>query len=245
MKRIIMIVCILMSITPNALPCRPLATEDCGTTPADKLSMEVGFEFTMPEETNTTYIVTNVFNYGLADNLDAGIEIPLVNLTQDAYGIGDVTLRSKYRLMIETEMRPALLIKYTLKIPSGDEGKSLGSGKTDAGILLVLTKSFGDLTLFTNGGYNAIDLPKSDVWHNNTSFFGMGLQQAIAKDLNLLGEITSKPYWGTDYSNNPVAGAVGITWVINQKTTLDFAVRFGLADSNREYSVINGISLNF
>ncbi|MBI4834240.1 MAG: transporter [Planctomycetes bacterium] len=245
MKRIIMIICILMATASDALPCRPLVTEDCGTTPINKLSMEVGFEFTMPENTNTDYTVTNVFNYGLSDNLDAGIEIPLVNLTQDTYGIGDITLRSKYLILPENDTRPAMLVKLALKTPSGSESKSLGSGKTDAGLLFVITKSFGDLTLFANGGYNVIDLPKSDIWNDNSGFFGIGLQQAIGKDLTLLGEITSEPYWGTDFSDNPVTGAVGITWGINQKVTMDFAVRLGLNDSNRDYAVINGISINF
>ena len=63
----------LMAI--EAFPCRPLRTEDCGTTPHGRPALELSIEAGM-ERNDADCMLCSVFNYGLSHNWDAGIEIP-------------------------------------------------------------------------------------------------------------------------------------------------------------------------
>jgi hypothetical protein len=58
-------------------------------------------------------------------------------------GLGDSTVMSKYQLLPETVLMPALSIRAALKLPTGDEGQFFGSGSPDVGFGLAAEKGFG------------------------------------------------------------------------------------------------------
>ncbi|HLD36222.1 MAG TPA: hypothetical protein VJC37_05830 [Planctomycetota bacterium] len=233
----------LMAI--EAFPCRPLRTEDCGTTPHGRPALELSIEAGM-ERNDADCMLCSVFNYGLSHNWDAGIEIPVIYFNPDIgtsqSGIGDMVLRSKYRFIEETPSQPAFLVKPTFKIPNGDETKGLGSGKSDAGVLLALTKGFGSLVGHFNLGYNMVDLPKGNKLQDNSVFLGLGFQYLLGKRFNLLGEIIYEPIFNAD---NTFDSIIGIIWNATEKTAYDLAVRFNLTDNNTDHLIIGGLTLNF
>lgn len=226
-------------------PCRPLKTEDCGTTPVGRPALELGIEADMLNE-DTGCALCSVFNYGLAHNWDAGIEIPFVYLNPDSgtsqSGLGDMVLRSKYRFLEETPSRPAFLVKPTFKIPNGDESRGLGSGKSDAGLMLVLTKGFGSLAGHFNLGYNMLDLPRDDRFRGNAAFLGLGLQYPLDSRFSILGEVIHEPVSGAD---NTLEGIIGLIWNVTGKTAYDLAIRVDLTDNNNDHLIISGLTVNF
>lgn len=58
-------------------------------------------------------------------------------------GLGDSTVMSKYQLLQETTLLPALSVRTALKLPTGDEGQFFGSGSPDVGFGLAAEKGFG------------------------------------------------------------------------------------------------------
>jgi hypothetical protein len=62
---------------------------------------------------------------------------------EGAVGLGDSTVMSKYQLLSETALLPALSVRTALKLPTGDEGQFFGSGSPDVGFGLAAEKGFG------------------------------------------------------------------------------------------------------
>ncbi|MBK5281060.1 MAG: DUF3187 family protein [Nitrospiraceae bacterium] len=58
-------------------------------------------------------------------------------------GLGDSTVMSKYQLLQETALLPALSVRTAFKLPTGDEGQFFGSGSPDVGFGLAAEKGFG------------------------------------------------------------------------------------------------------
>lgn len=75
------------------------------------------------------------FDYGISD---------------ERFGIGDLTLNVKYQLFAEGAKRPALAFLTALKLPSGEEMEGLGSGNPGLGFGLAMEKSYNRLRLFSN-----------------------------------------------------------------------------------------------
>ena len=63
--------------------------------------------------------------------------------SEGAVGLGDSTVMSKYQLLQETALLPALSVRTALKLPTGDEGQFFGSGSPDVGFGLAAEKGFG------------------------------------------------------------------------------------------------------
>lgn len=61
---------------------------------------------------------------------------------QDQWGLGDISLMSKYQFVQQTETLPAVSLRFAVKAPSGDASRVFGSGHPDAGVGLALEKTF-------------------------------------------------------------------------------------------------------
>jgi hypothetical protein len=76
-------------------------------------------------------------------------------------GLGDITLSSKYQVLMEQAWIPAVSLRFAVKVPSGDEGQSFGSGHADLGAGLALEKKVWDRVILY-GNFNGI-LPTGPV----------------------------------------------------------------------------------
>lgn len=59
-------------------------------------------------------------------------------------GLGDITLMSKYQVLAQKEGSPAVALRFAVKLPSGDVGRSFGSGYTDLGVGLAVEKTIAN-----------------------------------------------------------------------------------------------------
>lgn len=64
------------------------------------------------------------------------------------FGLGDVVLSGKKRVLQEGAGQPALTLRGAIKLPTGDFDKAFGSGKLDVGIGLVLQKTLSRRWIF-------------------------------------------------------------------------------------------------
>ena len=87
---------------------------------------------------------------GYAYNITRGGQ-QIVNGTNGAVGLGDMTLMSKFQFMSETSSAPALSARAAIKLPTGDQNEYYGSGSPDFGFGLAAEKSFaGRWVLYGN-----------------------------------------------------------------------------------------------
>lgn len=90
-----------------------------GVSPARKALRDVGYAFNISKGGRTVF-----------------------QGSENATGLGDVSLYGKFQLLQETASRPALSVRVAVKAPTGDTGEVFGSGRPDGGIGLALDKTF-------------------------------------------------------------------------------------------------------
>lgn len=227
----------------ETFPCRPLKTEDCGTTPVNKPSIEWGIEAENDNQKINTLSVGYVFNLGLTDKMDAGFELPFqqsLNSDGSSKNFGDITIKMKYSLTTETNSQPAFLTKLTVTLPTADKESGLGNGQSDIGALLVLTKSFGNFNVYSNIGYTSPARIKNQ--DNSNGFLGLGFLQPLNKTINLLWEFTCEPTFNSD---NPFDTTLGINHGINENVAWDIAIRKNLNNTGPNYTLITGLTTSF
>jgi hypothetical protein len=132
-------------------------------------------------------------NYGFAPNFQAHIVFPFIASLQqgvpDVYGPGDTELGIKYRFLQETAKTPMAGVFPMLELPTGDDDRGLGNGRSWVKLPLWLQKSWGtqghQWTTYGGGGY-AIN---TEPGQRNNPFGGLLLQRDLGEKLTLGGEI--------------------------------------------------------
>ena len=79
--------------------------------------------------------------------------------TETESGRGDVELSASYNFLHNRETDWSLSLAGSVKLPTADDDKGLGTGKTDYGIALDLSRSFGHFTPTIGFGYRIIGNP--------------------------------------------------------------------------------------
>ena len=65
-------------------------------------------------------------------------------------GLGDLALTVKGKILDEGDIVPCLSARLSIKIPTGDDERALGSGKVDYGVGLLLQKTVKSFTTYLN-----------------------------------------------------------------------------------------------
>ena len=124
-------------------------------------------------------------NYGAYPNLQLHIIAPETFNdpagSSYAQGYGDTELGAKYRFVQETDNIPQIGSFIQVELPTGDENRGLGNGKTQVFIPIWLQKSFGPWTSYGGGGYWIN--PGTD--NKNWIYAGWLLQRDLSKYLTM------------------------------------------------------------
>jgi len=106
---------------------------------------------------------------------------------QSAHGLGDIFINYRYQVATETATRPAFAPRFSLIVPTGDEGKGLGDGTVGYQINLPLSKVVSDRwTLHANAGVTFLpDVQGEDLFSYN---LGGSAIFAVSRRLNLMLE---------------------------------------------------------
>jgi hypothetical protein len=171
------------------------------------------------------------FNYGILQNTQFHIIAPMAyDAPKDEpsnIGYGDTELGIKYRFVHETDVLPAIGIFPLVEIPTGDEDKGLGNGKTQYFFPLWLQKDFGKWTTYGGGGY----------WINpgsgnkNYWFSGILLQYSFTDIFYLGGELFHQTADTVDGKNSSGFNFGGSLPLVNNFQLL-FSTGRGLTDTS-------------
>ena len=87
--------------------------------------------------------------WGVLSGVEFGFDIPFIAITgtevPTARGLGDLDFTLKLRLLDERDgsARPSVAVTAALELPTGEESTGIGSGVTDFGLNLVVSKALG------------------------------------------------------------------------------------------------------
>jgi hypothetical protein len=175
---------LLMCSTAVAGP--PFQTDDPEPVPWHHYEAYVFGTFDRSTGSSFLQLPAFEFNMGAAPNLQLHIVVPGVYLTSPrAYGIGDVELGAKYRLVQETTKRPQIGIFPMLEVPSGDSRRGLGNGHVWARLPVWVQKSKGPWTTYGGGGYQINRAPGM----KSSEFAGWLVQRQVTKRLMFGAEV--------------------------------------------------------
>ncbi|MDP2853378.1 MAG: transporter [Smithellaceae bacterium] len=244
-------------MTSIAVAGHPLVTDDAGTQGKGKGQVEVGFSFFNDKNKvneSTTFKAeggeaTVGVTVGLLDNLDIVLIVPYAWYTIDgnnarvarADGISDIVFDVKWRFFEKDGW--ALAMKPGISLPSGDEDKGLGAGRSTYRMFLIGTKEFEPVAFHANVGYirneNNMEARK-DLWHASVA-----AQVKVIKGLKLLANVGMERNHDPASDNHPAFALGGIGYDVSERITVDAGVKYGLTSPETDWMYLTGLTIKF
>lgn len=253
-------VCIIAALTlffsVKAEAYHPLITDDTGTQGKGKSQVEVQAEFTKDRSDSDGVVnkskgslFTAVYSYGLTENLDIIFGMPYQfnrsyedgALTEKHSGISDISLEMKWRFYEKDGF--SLALKPFVTLPTGDDDKGLGSGRSTYGSYLIVTQEFKSLDFHVNLGYirneNKLD-EKKNLWHASAA---AGVE--VIKDLKLVANIGIERNPDTEVLTNPAFVLGGIVYAVSETLDISAGLKKSLNSPETDTSVLVGLTWRF
>lgn len=105
----------------------------------------------------------------------------------DADGISDLILETKWRLLGTATNLFRLSARLDLKLPAASERLGIGTGEPDADVIVIATRNWGDTYLDWNIGYVAVDAAHGD-FNDDRWFFGQAVRRPLNSRWTLIGD---------------------------------------------------------
>jgi Putative MetA-pathway of phenol degradation len=164
------------------LPTELAISESIVMTDRDEMYASPAIEFfRLPDEKRLT--VGSEFAYGLTDRLQIATTVPYVFLDpdhdDDADGIGDVSVESRYAVIDYREHPFGLDVGFGLETPTGDERHDLGEGRTSSELSFTASAWLGPVDAQINAGWDHAlddggDEPKDEAEYNVALVYPIG-----------------------------------------------------------------------
>lgn len=193
---------------------------------------------------NTLYTVAPTLGY-MAKDYDLAVTVPFVSLNQSAAGqsasesgVGDVVAQAGYRLVPERENGLSLNGALAVKLPTADEAKGLGTGRTDIGVTLMLNDRLGPVRLHLLGGFIKVGDPAGQDY-NDVYLYGAGVS-GIRGETGLYASLEGRRALVAG-ADNPLEVHAGFFHMFGHRFAIRGAAFAGLNDGGPAY----GASLGF
>ena len=216
---------------PQTQAGRPLVTDDAD--PVEQGRVEVEFAIELETSTNAyTLTAPFSFGFGITDWLEVSIKPNALYVDdQEASprrvaGVGDLVLEAKARLPFRPFALDLALVP-SLKIPTADEDRGLGTGKVDGGAVFVITKAFTESRKIDfNVGYTATG-KTSEVKLQDVLFIGLAVESTIPglaeEHLQFVAEVFGTTKEEED-GRGDIQGRLGIRYLAVEDLILDAAI---------------------
>ncbi len=237
-------------LSPLTYAAHPLITDDTGTQGEGKFQLEFNGQNDYDREaglkTEKTLLGV-VISYGVIGPLDIVIGIPYQFLkvengaTTKTDGWGDVSLDLKWRFYEKNGLAWAL--KPGVTLPTGDEQKSLGTGKTTYRLFFISTLEKDPWAFHFNLGYirneNKLE-ERLDLWH-----ISLAAWIEVIKNLKLVGNMGLEENRDKSKDEPPAFLLGGIIYSLTENFDLDFGLKIGLNKPEPDFSILAGLAWRF
>lgn len=106
--------------------------------------------------------------------------------------VGDFTVAAKFRVLPETDRRPALGVRFGFEMPNSNEARGIGLNTTNIFFTVLAQKHFGKLNLFGNLGVGLLEAPAGLFTQNDVILYGLGAVYPVHQRINLVGEVAGR-----------------------------------------------------
>jgi hypothetical protein len=241
----------ILFIYTNAFAAIPLITDDTGVMGKGKSQVELAGEYRNNREDGVTSKETNLsmtFSYGIVDQLDIYLSVPYQfvraeddELTQKMDGFSDVSIEAKWRFFEKNGFSMAL--KPGLTLPTGNEEKDLGHGRSTYYLYFITSKEIKQWLLHLNLAYirheNKGD-DRNDLWRAS-----LASTFEVAKNLKLVGDVgvASNPEKSSAVLQAYILG--GFIYSLRENCDIGLGIKGGLTNQETDISLRGGITWRF
>ena len=237
----------------------PFITDDTGTQGKGNWQLELQGDFLRDnrtaggvEQKNRANVYTSVLSYGILENVDVQIGVGYLSTrtsvsgatVSDESGMSDSTIELKWRFYEANDL--SLGVKPFVTLPTGNEDRGLGTGKSSWGVALLATWEAEPWTFLGNVAYSHVrfKLPqdaadgRSDLWRVSG-----GAAYEITEGWRLVGELGLRSNESRNDAFLPDSasqfGMLGVIWSPTKKVDLDagFRKNFNRAEFDKGYLV--------
>jgi len=106
--------------------------------------------------------------------------------------VGDFTVAAKFRLLPETQGRPALGVRFGFEMPNSDERRGIGTNTSNVFFTVLTQKHFGKLNLFGNVGLGILEGPSGLFTQNDVLLYGVAAIYPVHRQVNVLAEVAGR-----------------------------------------------------
>lgn len=261
--RLIFTLSLLVLVAATAQAQQPFVTDDADTTSKKHFHFEFSNEFDLLQRSSFPSLKQNTadfeLDYGLFENVEIGIESPLLTVFNDAgsgpktvSGIGDTNISLKYNFRREREnsRMPAMAIAFNLETPTGDTTRQLGSGLADFYLNGIVQKSLSKKTkLRLNGGILFSGNETTGVIgikSRGTVFTAGGsLVRQFTPKLQLGVELAGAMSTNFQLGKGQLQTLVGGNYQFKNNASFDFGILAGKYAASPRVGVQLGVSVDF
>ena len=230
----------------------PLITEDTGTQGRGNFQLELTGEHAYEEEDGTreTTMRTNaVLSYGLRDNADVILTLPHRRISSEAAdgsrmvnrGTADIGLDLKWRFYEQENLSFAL--KPGLTMPTGDETRSLGTGRSTRSLYLVTSYDAAPWEYHLHLGYirnrNVLNQRES-VRHVSAA-----VGRKVGDNLRLVADYGTDTPTSRTSSLNTGFFILGAIYSVRKGLDFDFGAKWGLTKPEADFTWLAGVTFRF
>ena len=254
MKSVVFVWAILL-LPAAAWAALPLITDDTATQGKGKFLIEVGAIYNGDKSSEDGIAINendhaffSTLTYGITNRVDIFISPLYVwshvqtegsNITTD--GISDTALGVKWRLFEKDKV--SFAIKPLMIIPTGNEEKGFGAGRTRYGAYFIVTKEFDPWAIHANLGYirneNKID-ERNDLWQ-----VSLATTYEMVKNLKLCTDIGALTNTDKTSEIEPSYLLVGLIYSANENVDISLGVKFGLNEPATDWALLPGVTYRF
>jgi hypothetical protein len=256
-KQIFIAMIWLVLIMPlSAWASHPLITDDSGTQRAGKSQLEINGQHDFDKQTiagvqvkKSVNELAAVLSYGIADDVDLVVGMPYRwNRTREngvtafsGSGIGDVAFEAKWRFYEKSAL--SLALKPGISLPTGDEKKGFGPGKTGYSLFFIASQEVKPWAFHANFGYmrNGNELEEEkNLWHLSAAG-----TYVITGNLTAVANVGMERNPDTTAHQEPAFLLGGIIYSVNENVDLDAGVKFGMNHAETDRSFLAGVAFRF
>jgi hypothetical protein len=230
---------------------RPLAVDNADPVEQGWFEFEMGAAVESDSECSHAEIPFGL-SYGLMTNMQIGAAFggQLEERDETAgkdreCGIGDLELSAKWKFAEEQAFLPSLALTGTVKFPTADDDKGLGSGETDYDLTGIASKMLTDrMGLHINAGYTWIGEPSGENV-GDVAHYGAALDVQLTGAVQWVGEVFAEKELQSG-AQTIVLGNTGFRWNPAENLTLDIAAGGKLhGDDAADFTATAGLTWAF
>ena len=234
----------------------PLITDDTGTQGKGKAQIELTGQYDHDDKEGVeskNWEAKAALSYGLFDSLDLVLETPYSwTSTKDSEetvrndGPADLSFSMKWRIFEREGLSFAL--KPSVTIPTGDEDKGLGIGRSSYGITTIATYAKDPWAFHLNLGITHNDYKlqvdedanRRDIW---SASFATELQ--VAKRLKLVANVGVERNPDVESNMRPAFVLGGVICSLTEDIDIDAGVKWGINGPEPDISFLAGLAFRF